>query len=92
MMTRSTTIEVNPSAMVITVNGTEVCSYQMVQRLSPSRMRIIKEYLKLRGNVERDTNIIRLIAKNLGYTVDKNRSNDFVRRVLKEFFEEQEYV
>lgn len=49
-----------------------------------TRKIIVKEYITIR-DTEHD-NIVRSIATNLGYKLDKNNSNEFIRRVLKDFF------
>lgn len=53
---------------------------------NPSRKRIVKEYLKLRSaHMFLDVPIVKAVAMNLDYRIDKNGSNDFVRRVLRQF-------
>lgn len=52
----------------------------------PSRRRIVIEFQRLRergNNVEKT--VVYQIASNLGYSIDRNFSNDFVRRVLKDY-------
>ena len=59
--------------------------FKIPQEISPSRRTIIRSYLRLREIAHE--NIVREIAQELGYTLDKNNSNEFVRRVIREFLE-----
>ena len=51
-----------------------------------SRRVIIREYQTiLLHPPSENPAVVRIIAERLGYTIDKNRSNDFVRRVIREY-------
>lgn len=53
--------------------------------LSPSRRLILAEYEKLKASSDYGrVNIVRTIAVRIGYALDENRSNAYVRRVLVE--------
>lgn len=52
-----------------------------------SRKVIIGTFIRLRSSGA-DGNMVRVVCNELGYTIDKNGSNDFVRRVLKEYLGE----
>lgn len=45
------------------------------------RDEIIGLYLKIKD--DKHVNHVRFIARTMGYSIDKNGSNDFVRRVIK---------
>jgi uncharacterized glyoxalase superfamily metalloenzyme YdcJ len=51
-----------------------------------TRRLIQQEYLRLKasGEIAR-VNVVRTVAVRVGYPLDVNRSNEWVRRVLKDF-------
>jgi hypothetical protein len=56
-----------------------------MKRMSYSRKAIINTYVLFRAEPNHDDSLIRRIAKLLGYTIDKNGSNDYVRRVIRKY-------
>lgn len=56
------------------------------KHLSPSRLSIVRAFVALRADPQRVAHsIVFTIARDLGYTIDRNNSNDFVRRVIRDY-------
>lgn len=57
-----------------------------ILNFSPSARHIIREYLRLRGmNKPSEEPIRRIVARNLGYKLDKNKCSEFVYRIIREY-------
>lgn len=55
-----------------------------MNRLSLSRRMIQIELQRLRDEPDDSHSLVYTVAVRLGYTIDKNGSNDFVRRVIRD--------
>jgi hypothetical protein len=51
--------------------------------IKPARRQIILTYLEIKDDTRCDA--IRYIANALGYKIDANNSNSFIRKVLRDF-------
>jgi hypothetical protein len=52
--------------------------------LTPAKMRILEEYLKLH-NTHAGVNLVRAICTRLYYNLDQNKTNSFVSRQIAVF-------
>lgn len=61
---------------------------QLPHEYGDKRRRIIRSYIKTHPDLRIcSSEIVRKVSLDVGYTIDKNKSNDFVRRVIKEYIE-----
>lgn len=67
------------------IDSTTIEAWNIPQYYSPSRRGIVREYMRIRMSGERVDNIARSVSQGLGYSIDRNGTNTFVRSVISEF-------
>jgi hypothetical protein len=60
-------------------------SSTLTHRQNLPRRMIIEKYKEVRMLPLREHSVIYEVAIRLGYAIDKNRTNDYVRRVIREY-------
>lgn len=58
--------------------------FDIPENLSEPRKRIIRTYVRIRVHEQPRENMVRVVARRLGYTLDENNTNTFVARTLRE--------
>ncbi len=60
---------------------------EKVRTLRPIRQMIVTRYLEIKTTDRRtDFQVIKVLANSLGYKLDRNGTNNFLVRVIEEFF------
>ena len=71
------------------VNSLDPNIGQKISKMKPSKRMIMTEYFLIKEYPGSENyNIVRTITQRLNYTLDRNRSNAFVRKVIRDFFRE----